>query len=177
MVLAPGLQCLPIAEKFPITLFVETIQHILSVIGHLFGNDDANIASKSSLGFLRKMMQPAHLFDILAYLAEAIRFQLHHFPTTSCFRYYSLLFLLFVYTHVDEFKCPSLSLVASNKQRKFVFDWNVDARKRQELEGYHQFISSYMAISYKIIHGVSPSRVLPQQKSILQLRKDARVGN
>jgi len=137
MVMASSLQSFPIADSFHITLFGEPIHPILSLICHSFGDDDANIDSKASLGFLRKMMQFGHLFDIPAYLAKAIRFQLQNFPTTSYFRYYSMLLFLFVYNHVDQFECLGLSLVASNKLRKSVFNLDIAARKRQEPKGYY----------------------------------------
>jgi len=92
--------------------------------------------TKSSLGFLRDMMQQAHLFDIPSYLIGSIRFQMRHFPTTSYFRYYSMLFYLFMYTHVDVFECLGLSLMAPNKQRKFDFDFDVAIRKRLDTDGY-----------------------------------------
>jgi len=177
MVLALGLQALPIGDSFPITMFFEPIQPILSLIFHLLGDDDTCIANKATLGILRKMMQPGHLFDILAYLSEPIRFPLHHFSTTSYFRYYSLLFYLFVYTYVDEFECLGLSLVDGKKQRKYVFDWYIVIRKMTNVDGYSQFISTYMSISYDIIHGFSPPGVFPQQRELLHLTKDTMVGD
>ena len=68
MVLAPGLQPLPIAKNFPVTLFAKPIQPIMSLIYHFFGYDDANIYIKAALGLLRKMMQTTHLFYIPTFL-------------------------------------------------------------------------------------------------------------
>lgn len=34
-----------------------------------------------------------------------------------------------------------------------------------------------MAIAYKIVHNVFPPRIMPQQKDILHLSKDTRVGD
>lgn len=170
-ILAPGVQSLPVADIFPITLFTKSIQPIISLISHILGDDDVNIANKATLGFLRKMMQPGHLFDILAYLSEARRFQLHHFPTTSYLRYYSLLFYLFVYTHVDEFECLGINLMACDKKRKFGFDSEIVVRKRPDFDGYSQFISTYMAIAYKFIHGFSPPEFFPTKKRLSNLAK------
>lgn len=69
-----------------------------------------------------------------------------------------------MYTLLDEFECLDLSLVAFTKQRKPIFDWDIVVRKRLDVDGYSQFISSYMDIAYKIIHGVSPPRLIPHKK-------------
>lgn len=164
MVLALGLQSLLIVDSFPITLFAEPIQPIKSLVTHIFVDDDAIIATKEYLGFQRKMLQPRHFFDISTYLTRAIILQVWNLPTTSYFTYYSLFFILFLYTHVDDFVFLGLSLVASKKQGKFVFDWYISIRKRLEVDGYSQFISSYITIFYKIIHGYSLPIFIPQKK-------------
>lgn len=121
MVLVSSLEVLCIADNFPITIFVEPIQPIFSPISHLLGDDDASTANNSTLGFLRQIMEPSHSFDILTYLDESIRFQLHHFSTTSYFRYNSMFLYLFVYTHVDDFECLGLNSLDGNKKRTFIF--------------------------------------------------------
>lgn len=68
-----------------------------------------------------------------------------------------------------------LSMITRKKQRNFVFNWDVAIRRRPDVGGYSEFISTYMAIAYSIIHGVSPPRILPQEKELLQLSKDTRV--
>lgn len=78
---------------------------------------------------------------------------------------------------MEEFDCLGLSLMAPNKHRKFIFDWDDVVRRKPENDAYSQFISSYMTISYKIIYNVSPPIILPQQRVVLQLRKDTRVGD
>lgn len=65
---------------------------------------------------------------------------------------------------MDDFVFLGLSLVASKKQGKFVFDWYISIRKRLEVDGYSQFISSYITIFYKIIHGYSLPIFIPQKK-------------
>lgn len=81
-------------------------------------------------------MQLGHVFDIPSFLVESIKFQLHHFSTTSFFIYYSLMFYLFLYTHVDEFEFLGINLMDSNKQTKYVFGWDVFVRWKQNNEGY-----------------------------------------
>lgn len=56
MVLALGLQSFYIADSFLITIFVEFVQHILSIIAHIFGDDNSNMVNKGSLGFVSDMM-------------------------------------------------------------------------------------------------------------------------
>lgn len=50
-------------------------------------------------------------------------------------------------------------------------------KKKPNNKGISHFLSTFMAIVYKIINKVSPPRVLPQQTRIIQLSKDVRVGD
>lgn len=78
---------------------------------------------------------------------------------------------LFLYTCVDEFEFLGLILMDSNKQRKYVFEWDFFVRKTPNNEGYSQFISSYMTIRYKFIHNVSHHEsCLSENKSFGSIR-------
>lgn len=74
MILAPSHHSLHVTDIFQISTLIEAIQLILNVISHLFGEDDANVATKATEGFLRDMMQLDHLFDIPSFLAKFIKF-------------------------------------------------------------------------------------------------------
>lgn len=87
MILALGLEALHVAESFPVTLYAKLVQPILSIIIHLLGEEDATIANKATLGFLKQILQPEYVLNIPPYLSKAIRFQMHHFSTTSYFKY------------------------------------------------------------------------------------------
>lgn len=73
------------------------------------------------------------------------------------------------------FECLGLNVISRNKQRNFVFVWNISIRRRPTIGGYSQFIPTFMAIAYRIIHGASAPRIFPQQKELLQLSKDVVV--
>lgn len=176
MILAPGHQTLPIVDSFLVPMFTKVMQTILTLITLLFGEDDTTNITKAAIRFLGVMMQPCHVFDIPSFLAKSIKFQLHHFPITTYFLYYSILLYMFIYTHKDEFEYLGRNLMDSCKQRKYVFDKDV-VRKKPNNEGYAHFISTYMSTAYKIIYNVSPLRILPQRNAILQVRKDIKVGD
>lgn len=106
----------------------------------------------------------------------------HMLPDSSLSHHFLFMLLftliLLVYVHpLEELDCLCLIMISRNKQRNFVFDWNISIKRRPNIGGYSQFISTYMAIEFKIIHGTSPPRILAQQKELLQLSKYVMVGD
>jgi len=102
------------------------------------------------------------IFDIPSSLFEAIEFQFgHFFNLNSYFWYYSLLIYLFLYIHVGEFYYLGLNIVDSNKEIKYVVDWDISLKKKPNNDRISEFISTFLSSRYKIINKVSPFRVFP----------------
>lgn len=56
MILALGHQTLPINETILVSIFIEAVHPIITIISHIFREDDANIATKATVVFLKQMM-------------------------------------------------------------------------------------------------------------------------
>ena len=72
-----------------------------------------------------------------------------------------------MYMHAEEFKCLGFNMFTPKKNINYVFNWDVEVRKRPNNDDYSTFISMYMAIAYEIIHVTPPPRIFPKQKELL----------
>lgn len=81
------------------------------------------------------MMKLDIILGIPSFLAKVIKFQCNQYYLASYFKYYSIFVYLFLYTHLEEFNYLGLSTIHSNKQRKFLFDWDNSVKKKPNNEG------------------------------------------
>lgn len=93
-----------LSTAFPANIFLENIQHALTLICKLLGRDHDRVMDGTTLGFFSLLLSADSIaalkYDFYEFLKEPIQIQLENFHRTCSFRYLSyLVYLILSYNH------------------------------------------------------------------------------
>ena len=116
------LTAFPSTDPVSLNSFKEDLQPTLALIAGLLGIEGVEQVSKECVAILWLMSQPDVVLDIPDFLATSIQTQFQDLPATSHFRFYPMVFYLFLFQQADKLKGLGLEKVYRiNSQPRPVF--------------------------------------------------------